>query len=60
MRCVTGMCEITGITSYKSINFFFKSPIGFVFIYVLECTEINVYTWFGGPRCFRAIFVIFE
>jgi len=47
------MCEITGITSYKSNNFFLKCPIGFVFIYVLECTIMNVYTKFGGPSYCR-------
>jgi len=48
------------ITSYKSNNFFFKSPIGFVFIHILESTLDNLYTKFGSPRycrkCFRAIF----
>ena len=47
VRYVTGMREITGIheiPSYKSNNFFFKSQIGLVFIYVLEFTLMNVYT----------------
>jgi len=47
---ITGMREIQSYKSYKSNNFFFKSPIGFVFIHILECSlqNQNVYTKFGG------------
>ena len=45
MRYVTGMRERTRVRekkSYKSNNFFFKSPIGFGFIHGLEYTLVYI------------------